>query len=135
MAMFPSSDKFLCRNFRHSFVINSMKFMLLLRGEDKFLQLSPSEAQAVIERYMAWAQKLGEAGLLVDGDSLENGGRILSSENGVITDGPFVESKDMAGGYFILNADSLEHAVEIAREAPTFSYGGAIEIRPTGHGS
>lgn len=111
-----------------------MKYMLLLRGEDKFLQLSPSEAQSVVERYMAWAKQLAADGRLVDAESLVNGGRILGSEGGQITDGPFIESKDMAGGYFIIQADSLDHAVEIAKEAPTLSYGGTIEVRPTGHG-
>ena len=111
-----------------------MKFMLLLRGEDKFLALSPSEQQAVVSAYRDWSRKLASEGRLTDADALSSTGVVLTSENGVVTDGPFVESKDMAGGYFIIEADSLAHAVEISKESPSFSYGGTIELRMTGHG-
>lgn len=111
-----------------------MKFMILLRGEDKFLALSPSEQQSVVEAYRNWSRKLAAEGRLVEADALSNTGVILSSVNGVITEGPFIESKDMAGGYFVIEADSLEHATVIAKESPSFSYGGTIELRQTGHG-
>ncbi len=109
-----------------------MKYMLLLRGEDKFLQLSPAEQQRVVEAYNGWAGQLASEDRIVDADHLQTTGVVLTSENGVVTDGPFVESKDMAGGYFIIRADSLDHAVELARNAPTFSYGGSVEVRPAG---
>ena len=106
-----------------------MKFILLIRGEDKFRQLSPTEAQVVLEKYFAWSRKLRETGRYLDGEGLVDGGVMLSSDNGMVTDGPLPETKDIVGGYFTFTADSMEEAVEICRECPSLSYGGAAEIR------
>ena len=47
------------------------------------------------------------------------------------TDGPFVDTKEALGGYFILEADDLDAAIEIASKVPAARLGGAIEVRPT----
>jgi hypothetical protein len=108
-----------------------MKFILLIRGEDRFATLSPAEMQATIQRYSDWAKQLRAEGRLVDSEGLDAGGRILvGSGDGVVTDGPFPETKELVGGYYIYNADSLDHAIEIGKQCPALAYGGAIEIRP-----
>lgn len=106
------------------------KFILLIRGEDRFATLSPAEMQETIQRYSAWAKKLKAEGRLVDSEGLDAGGKVLVGKDGVVTDGPFPETKELVGGYYIYTADSLDHAVEIGSECPALGYGGAIEIRP-----
>jgi hypothetical protein len=108
-----------------------MKFILLLRDEEKFLRLSPEEQQAVVARYSAWAKKLREEGRFLDGDGLDPGGAVLrvTDQGVVVTDGPFAETRELIGGYVAITADSVEEAKEIAKECPTLSYGGVVELR------
>lgn len=106
------------------------KFILLIRGEGEWDKLSPAEMQATIQKYGEWARRLKEEGRLVEAEPLERSGRLLSSSGGVVTDGPFLETKEMVGGYYIYNADDLDAAAAIGRDCPALGYGGAIEIRP-----
>lgn len=88
---------------------------------------SPEEIQGMLERWRAWKAKFAQE--VVDlGDGLKPGGKVLA--NGVITDGPFAESKDVVGGYSIIAAPSYDRALVVARECPfTAIPGGRIEIR------
>ena len=104
------------------------KFILLIRGEDKWEGLSPAEQQAAIEKYSAWAAKLRSEGRLVDADGLDPDGKVLKS-GGVVLDGPFAETKEVVGGYYVYNASDWDEAVALAKECPTLEYGGQIELR------
>ena len=106
-------------------------YLLLLHGRDKYAVLSPEEIQAVLGRYRAWGQKLREAGRILGSNKLEDGtGRVLRGRNGDmrITDGPYAETKDVLGGYFLVSAESYEDAVKLSSECPHLDFG-AIEIR------
>jgi hypothetical protein len=106
------------------------KFILLIRSEDKFAQLSPADIQSTIGKYRSWAQKMREEGRLIDAEGLKDGGKVLTgSAGGIITDGPFPETKEMVGGYYVFTADSMEQAEQIARDCPALSYGGSVELR------
>ncbi|WP_227625030.1 YciI family protein [Fimbriimonas ginsengisoli] len=104
--------------------------MLLIRGEGEWDKMSPAQMEETIKKYSAWAKRLREEGRLLDAEPLDRAGRVLVGVDGVITDGPFMETKEMIGGYYIYNAADLEEAVAIGRDCPTLAYGGAIEIRP-----
>ena len=58
-------------------------------------------------------------------------GKIVTDRNAV-TDGPFAESKEAIGGFLIIQADSLEQAVQIAEDCPGFRFGQTVEVRPIG---
>lgn len=106
-------------------------YLLLLHGRDKYAPLSPEEIQAVFTRYKTWSQKLRDAGRILGSNKLEDGsGRVLRSTSGKlhITDGPFTETKDVLGGYFLVSAASFEDAVELCRDCPHLDFG-AIEVR------
>src|SRR4051794_29380711 len=91
-------------------------FMLLLRGGVSDRDLSAEQLQRQIERYMTWIEKLRCDGHFVAGEPLAESGKVLSGKNGsTITDGPFTESKEEVGGYFILRAADLEAAVELSK--------------------
>ncbi|MFM2416716.1 MAG: hypothetical protein RL385_1439 [Pseudomonadota bacterium] len=90
-------------------------------------QPSPAEMQAMLAQWEAWKQKFKNQ-VVELGDGLKLGGRVLT--NGVITDGPYVESKDIVGGYSIISAASYDEALSVARECPmVFVPGASIEIR------
>jgi hypothetical protein len=106
-------------------------FMLIFRGNDWHKGLSPEEMQNVSERWMAWFKGLMEEGKAVAGNPLAPEGKIVSGKSGrVVADGPFAESKEAIGGYFLLKVDSLDEAVAIARQCPGLPHGAKIEVRP-----
>jgi len=107
--------------------------MLLLHEQPAdFTQFSPEQIEAVIGEYVAWRHKVAGDGKLVGGEKLKDeGGKHLSGSNGDIrvTDGPFSEAKEVIGGFFTINADGYDEAVEISKGCPHLKYGGRIELR------
>jgi hypothetical protein len=63
------------------------------------------------------------------GDALKKEGRVVNARK-VITDGPFVESKEIVGGFSIVQADSLDAAAQLAKGCPVLLTGGTVEVRP-----
>ncbi|MGH7600146.1 MAG: YciI family protein [bacterium] len=105
------------------------QFMLLLRGGE-FPVHSPEEMQKVVEKYIAWADKLRQEGRHRGGEELKEGGRILSVKNGKIAvDGPYVETKEIVGGFYHFDAKDIDEATEISRACPHLGFGGSVEIR------
>jgi hypothetical protein len=106
-------------------------YMLIFRGNDWHKGLSPEEMQRVANDWMAWFKRLTEQGKAVAGNPLAPEGKIVSGKNGrVVADGPFAESKEAIGGYFLLKVDSLDEAVAIAQQCPGLPHGAKIEVRP-----
>lgn len=106
-------------------------FMYLLRGGISETTLSPEQMQKMVEKYMNYIQNLRDKGHFIAGEPLEETGKILSGERGrKITDGPFTESKEAVGGYFLIRAKDLDEAVELSRACPILANGGEIEVRP-----
>jgi hypothetical protein len=107
--------------------------MLVLHEDPStFRDYSAEDIQQVIERYRAWGERLREAGHMAGGEKLRDGsGRVLRRQNGQlrIVDGPFSESKEVLGGFYMILAATYEQAVERARDCPHLDYGGTIEIR------
>ena len=105
--------------------------MLIFRGNDWHKGLSPEETQNIVNQWMAWFERLTEQGKAIAGSPLEPVSKVVSGKNGrVIADGPFAESKEAIGGYFLLQVKSLDEAVAIAKDCPGLSYGAVVEVRP-----
>jgi hypothetical protein len=109
-------------------------FMLLLhRPTDRpRASLSAEAAASVTREYMDWADRVRAQGRLKAGSKLtDDAGRILRGNDGRVstTDGPFVESKEIVGGYFLLSAGSYAEACRIAEDCPHLKYGSYIEVR------
>lgn len=102
------------------------RFMFLLRGGDCNQERSPEEMQQAMQAMGQWMATGKEAGWLLDpGDGLQAGGSVVHGD-GTVTDGPFAESKELIGGYCMVEADDLEAAAELARSMPQ---GADIEVR------
>ena len=105
--------------------------MLLFRGPDWDEGLSTDELQKTMNKVMAWFEGLGARGKVKGAQPLGAQGRIITGTNGgLVVDGPFAESKESVGGYLLLQADTLDEAVEIARSNPALKYGTTVEVRP-----
>ncbi len=103
--------------------------MLIFRSSDWYKGLSPEQMQSVADNWMAWFNRLKEEGKCVAGNPLENSGKIVAGKNRVVSDGPFAESKESIGGYFLLKVASMDEAVEIAKECPGLPHGIRVEVR------
>jgi len=106
------------------------KYLLIYRNPpDPSEPPSAEEMQAVLAAWGTWIGKFSATGNILDaGDGLLGTGKQLRA-GGVVSDGPFMESKEVLGGYSVIQADSYDHAVAISKDNPIFSAGGWIEIR------
>jgi hypothetical protein len=106
------------------------KFLFVYRSEPfDMSKVSPEDMQKSMDRWTKWIGQGFAEGWLVDaGDALMPEGRLVD-RNRVVTDGPFVESKEIVGGYSVVQADSFEAAINHARSCPNIAEGGSVEIR------
>jgi len=106
-------------------------YMLLFRSDEWYEELSHDEIQKVISQNNAWIEGLTAQGKAKPGHALQRKGVTVSGKNGrVVLDGPFTESKEAIGGFLLLNVETLEEAIAVAKSSPNLSYGTSIEIRP-----
>ena len=107
------------------------EFVLLFRQPNyDYSNVSPKEMQALVKKWQDWAGNLTEQGRIVShGQRLANEGKVLRA-GGVITDGPFVEIKELLGSFIIVKAENLEEATTLAHGCPALDKGGSVEIRP-----
>jgi hypothetical protein len=104
--------------------------MLIFRGGAVSRDdVSPSVLQAHVEKWYTWADELARQGRCNVGTPLDNAGKAVRGHERVVTDGPYAESKDLVTGAMIIEAASLDDAVEVARRCPTYEFGGSVEVR------
>jgi hypothetical protein len=112
-----------------------MKFLLLLYGDEtKWMDMSPEEAQQSVEVWNAYGQQLTDAGVLVSGEALapttEATTVRLSQQESIRTDGPFAETREQLGGYYLLDCKDIDDAAGWAAKVPDLGEGGSVEVRP-----
>ena len=92
--------------------------------------LSPEQTQAHMQKWMQWMGGLAEQGKLGGAQPLTNSGKQVAGKSKTITDGPFMEGKEMVGGYLICKAGSYDEAVTIAKGCPVLDFdSGNVEVR------
>ena len=107
------------------------QYMFLVRGAScDGGGLSPEQMQAQMREVYAWIDDLTRKGVMTAAQPLTPGGKMVSGKNGsVISDGIAAESKEAVGGFFIVNAATMDEAVSIARTSPAFNHGARLEVR------
>jgi hypothetical protein len=111
-----------------------MQFMLLIYDDEQIPQtMSEEERNAFMGEYFAYTEELRQAGAYVAGDALQaietaTTVRVRDAEQ-LLTDGPFAETKEQLGGYYIVDVDSLDDAIRWAAKIPSARFG-SIEVRP-----
>ena len=104
------------------------EFLLLMKGDDS-QQASPEEMQQRMQSYRTWMKGIMESGNLKAGQPLEPRGKHLVNKQTILTDGPFLEPKEIIGGYIIILAKDLNAATEIAKDCPLLEHC-EIMVRP-----
>jgi hypothetical protein len=106
------------------------KFMLIFHGGlSAHGNPSAEDMQANMEKWMAWVDKLAKSGKYVSGEPLMPGGKLITGNHKTVTDGPYMEGKELVGGYFIVNAADYNEAVAICEDYPDYEDGGSIQVR------
>jgi len=110
-----------------------MQYMLLIYGPEPTAAPSPEAMQAEINEYNVFSEEARSRKLMVSGEALHPVAtattvRVREGKT-MTTDGPFAETKEVLGGFYILNCKDLDEAIEMAAKIPGAKYG-AIEVRP-----
>jgi hypothetical protein len=109
---------------------NQNGYMLLFRSDEWYNELSLEELQKIISANRAWMGRLTAQGKVKASQALDHKGVTVSRRNAqVIVDGPFPESKEVIGGYLVLDVETLEEAIAIAKSSPGLAYRTSIEVR------
>lgn len=92
---------------------------------------TPARAQRSLQAWLAWIRELDAKGHLKDpGQPIEPAGRVVRGRQKVVTDGPYVEGKDLVLGFIVVEARDLAEAVELSTGCPMLEGGGSVEVRP-----
>ena len=106
------------------------EFMLIFRNEKTEGAEKPSaeQMQAIMKQWQSWIRGIAKMGQYSGTNRLLPEGKSIKPDK-IISDGPYMEVKEMVGGYVIVKAGSLNEAVELAKGCPNLLYGGNVEVR------
>jgi hypothetical protein len=111
-----------------------MKYLLTLWGDEaRFADLTPEQLQENMKQWDAFTSAADDAGVHLGGEGLQPTAtattvQIAESGDPVVTDGPFAETKEQLGGFYLLNCEDLDDAIAWAKRIPL--PGGKVEVRP-----
>lgn len=107
------------------------EYLFLFRGGDgATLQKSPEKWQQHMQDWMQWMGNLAQEGKFVGAQPLSTTGKQVTGNAKLVTDGPFLEGKEMVGGYLMCKAADYNEAVDIAKGCPILVFDdGVVEIR------
>jgi hypothetical protein len=106
-------------------------FLFVYRNQpDHHGKLSPEEMQKQMQKWQDWiTEGLRKGWMINPGDALMKEGRIVDSKK-LVADGPFVEAKEVVGGFSLIAADDIDAAAKLAKGCPGLLIGGTVEVRP-----
>ncbi len=109
------------------------KYMLILRGDVQadYSKFTPDDFARILGEYEAWSTKLASQGRLQLGRKLtDQGGKVIvpRGKKVEVKDGPYIETKEVVGGFYVITADNYDHAVRLCDGHPNLQFG-SIEVR------
>jgi hypothetical protein len=109
------------------------QFLLLLRQpyDGKGTRPDPEQMQQIMARFATWMSGIKARNAVLSSNGLDDRCKIVRGPRGeTLSDGPYLEAKEIIGGFVLLTADNFETALAIARDCPGLEYGMAVEVRP-----
>jgi hypothetical protein len=106
------------------------EFILLIREDLSKYPRAEAELSALTAAHTKWAKDLSKRGIFKTGYGVDHNGKLLGLVKKKITVGPLRDVKEGIGGFYIIEAEDMDAAIEIARECPTYKDGDQIEVRP-----
>jgi len=107
------------------------EFLLLFRGGNDMTAMreSPESYQQHLVKWKAWMEALGKQGEFIGGQPLSGEASVITGSDRVVTDGPYVEGKEIVGGYLLVRADDMHEALRLSSDCPIFEADGVVEVR------
>jgi hypothetical protein len=109
-------------------------FVLLFRSTEdgqRGAMGTPERAQRSLQAWLAWIHELETTGHMKErGRPLDRDGRVVRGKDKIVTDGPYVEVKDIVLGFIVISAADLDEALRLASACPIVEGGGSVEVRP-----
>ena len=111
-----------------------MRYLLLIYGDENGgADMSESEQRTMMDEYFQYTEALRSAGVMQGGDALQptSTATTVTDDGGkpLVTDGPFAETREQLGGFYLLDVENLDQAIEWAHKCPAATYG-KVELRP-----
>jgi hypothetical protein len=128
LSNYPPANRLLVIKLKKIEIMN--EFTLIYRNErNPDVQFSPEQMQGILKQWRDWMGSIAAQNKLASpGNRLSFEGAVVRKGN-VVTDGPYAEIKEMISGYSIVQTETLEEAIELAKGCPIFSAGGSVEVR------
>jgi len=108
------------------------QFILIIREDLSKYPRPEAELRNLVNAHSNWARELAAKGIFKDGNGIKSSGKLLELIDGEVVSGPIRDVKEGIGGYYIIEAENLDAAVEIARQMPTYNQGDLVEVRELG---
>ena len=106
------------------------EFMMIFRNDyNPSFKPTPEEMQASVKQWQDWMGGIAAQGKFIGTNRLSSAGSKILKPNNVITDGPYIEVKEVVGGYLIVKATDMTEAMKLAEGCPILSIGGNVEVR------
>ena len=112
-----------------------MKYVLLIQMDEKAMEgVSPEDMGPILDAWYKYTNDMQKSGVWIDGNALQPSATAttvrVQRDKVLTTDGPYAAVKEQLGGYYMINAENLDHAIEWAAKMPHMAGGGAVEVRP-----
>ncbi len=107
--------------------------LLMLEDDHAWSRLPEGERERLLRRYEKWVADLRAHGIFAGGEPLGSGGLVLRGRGPDATERPYVESRQVPTGFFLIEAPDLATAAQIARGCPALEHGETVVVRPVGH--
>lgn len=111
-----------------------MRYMILIySSEASWADVSPERIGEIMAAYFAYTDKLKAAGVHIAGDELQpvaTAKSVRGQGGAQVVDGPFVDTKESLGGYYLIECASEDEALKWAKQCPVMMHGGGVELRP-----
>jgi hypothetical protein len=112
-----------------------VKYMLLIYGTEPTEAPSPELQQEIMDAYIGYTKEIIDSGVHLAGEPLQGVQtattvQVDASGQRLVTDGPFAETREVLGGYYLVDVPDLDAAIDWAARCPGARYGGKIEVRP-----
>ena len=101
--------------------------LLIFEDESTYGNFTPEDMQKEIELHMKWVEDLGDHH--ISGEPLQKPAKTIKGEEGIVTDGTYIESKELISGFYLIRAASFDEAVELSKGCPILRLGGTLEVR------
>ena len=108
-----------------------MRYMLLIYSPESIMaNMNPAERDGYLNEWFAYTDAIQATGKMLAGDALQGTATAKTLRGSIVSDGPFVETKEALGGFFMIETDDPDEAIAWAKKMPSVARGGAVEVRP-----